>query len=213
MRDRRVTQPVLRWPDGAIGGDHDRHLPLSGVRPGSALAWKVPAPEQLASTPWGGSWTGSCLRQRPTAWSQRGRTDGSENAPLIGLPGTAVSQTIRLDNIGTSADTVDLLLDGGPWPIDLELPDGRHVDANTQLTLDGCSGGPITATVAIPPGQPRDARSIHTLRFVSRGDPASTAAVTVTAKTPAPILFVDDERWYDHQDAVHHDTGRAGAVL
>jgi hypothetical protein len=132
--------------------------------------------------------------------SPYGLISTTQDAPLIGLPGTAVSQTIRLDNIGVTTDTVDLLLDPGAWPVDFELPDGRHVNASTKLTLNGCSGGPITATVSIPAGQPRDALSINALRFMSQGDLAATAVATVTAKTPAPILLVDDERWYNHQD-------------
>jgi uncharacterized repeat protein (TIGR01451 family) len=194
IRDRRVTQPILRWPDGATGGVTTGTcrkwraawlgFGLEGAGPrasridllGRSLDWLVspPAPYGLFST--------------------------SEDASLIGLPGTTVSHTIRLDNIGTKADTVDLFVEGGPWPIDLELPDGRHVDADSEFTLESCAGSPITATVTIPPGQLRDARSMHSVRFVSRGDPGSTVAISVSAKTPAPILLVDDERWYDHQD-------------
>jgi uncharacterized repeat protein (TIGR01451 family) len=198
-----LTQPALRWPKGAIGGAtagvcHPWRAAwlgfgLEGAGPQAIraelldrlLEWfaSPPAPYGLIST------------------TKSAAPGGIEGAPLIGLPGAVVSQTIRLDNIGVRADTVDLMTEGGTWPVDFELPDGRHVDGNTALTLEGCSGGDIVVTVAIPPGQPRDASSVHVVHFVSRGDPTVTASSTVRVKTPAPILFVDDERWYNYQEA------------
>jgi uncharacterized repeat protein (TIGR01451 family) len=208
IKDRLLARPALRWPEGAIGGATAGAcrpwrgawfgFGLEGTGPraaradalGRLLDWFMAPP-----TPYG---LVSAVESRPA-----GAIGG---APLIGLPGTAVSQTIRLDNVGAKPDTVDLQVDGGPWPIDIELPDGRHVDAGTQFTMDGCSGGKVVVTVSIPPDQPRDAGSAHELRFVSQGalaqgDPTAAAASTVTVKTPAPILFVDDERWYNHHEA------------
>jgi uncharacterized repeat protein (TIGR01451 family) len=200
--DRRATQPVLRWPDNTIGGATTGICrPWRAAWLGFGLEGAGPRDARINTLGRTLDW----LMSSPPAYGlvaqKKPRNDGaSGDAPLIGLPGDAVSQTIRLDNIGAITDTVDLLLDPAPWPMALDLPDGRHVEAGTQLTLGCCSGGLITVTISIPAGEPRDARSINALRFVSRGDPQATAAVTLTAKTPAPILFVDDERWYDHQD-------------
>jgi uncharacterized repeat protein (TIGR01451 family) len=205
IRDPLLAGPALLWPRKASPMQDPQESIIGGITAGTCRSYR-------------GAWVGfglegagpratrTDLLGRLIDWlmappSPYGLVSTAEDAPLIGSPGTAVSETIRLDNTGVNTDTVDLVLNGGPWSIDLELPDGRHVDSSTQLTLEGCSGGVITATVAIPPNQPRDVRSIHNLRFASLGDPAATAAITITAKTPAAILFVDDERWYDHQDA------------
>ncbi len=199
-----LASPALRWPGGVPPVQDWQEGTIGATTAGTCRAYR-------------GAWLGFGLEgagPRPTRIEALGRlldwfaappapyglVISAETAPLIGLPGTAVSQTLRVDSVGVRADTLHLRIEGGRWPLELRLPDGRQVGSDTTLALDGCSGGVITATVTIPEGAPRDARSAFILRFTSQGDPAQTAAVTITAKTPAAILFVDDERWYNYQD-------------
>jgi uncharacterized repeat protein (TIGR01451 family) len=198
-----LAQPALLWPTGAIGGavagacrpwrDAWLGFGLEGAGPGDTRAEILGRLlEWFASPPDSYGLVSTMESHAP------GSVDGS---PLIGAPGTAVSQTIRLDNIGIHEDAVDILVRGGPWPIDIALPDGHHASTDTQITIEGCGNARLVVTVDVPPDQPRGASAAYTLSFISRGDPAFTVSNTLKVKTPAPILFVDDERWYDHHDA------------
>ena len=55
----------------------------------------------------------------------------------------------------------------------------------------------LTASITVPLDQPRT-RDGCIRHLVSQSDPQSTATVTVTAKTPAPVLFVDRELWSNY---------------
>jgi hypothetical protein len=92
IRDKRVTQPALRWSDGAIGGitagTCRRIAELGGIP-----VWKAQAPRQLAPISWGGSLT---VDVPPAPYG----LVSTARCPAYRLPGTAVSQTIRLDNLG-----------------------------------------------------------------------------------------------------------------
>jgi uncharacterized repeat protein (TIGR01451 family) len=118
------------------------------------------------------------------------------SAPMIGAAGSVVTQTIQLNSTGVITDQFNLSVNGGPWPLDLELPNGSHVQDDTSLTLAACGQSTITATVTIPAGQLRDARSIYNLSFTSQNDPTISAAITLTAKTHAPVLLVEQQIWY-----------------
>jgi uncharacterized repeat protein (TIGR01451 family) len=130
--------------------------------------------------------------------------------PLIGLPGTQIYQSIPIENIGVNWDTYDLKIEGGVWPLDLQLPDGRQVSGDTSFSLEGCAGGVITATISIPSDMPRDTHSDYLLRFISQSEPSTQDVVTLTAKTPAPLLFVDDERWYHYEDYYYESLDSLG---
>lgn len=117
-------------------------------------------------------------------------------APMIGEPGRVVSQTIQLNSTGVITDPVNVRITGGSWPLDLELPDGSHVQGDTSLPLAACGQTAITATVTIPAGQPRDARSIYNLAFSSQNDASIRETITLTAKTHAPVLLVEQQFWY-----------------
>ena len=189
-----LTHPAFRWPDEGIGAaTAGTCRPYRAAWLGFGLEGAGPQPARIETL-------GRLLDWFAVPPARYGLVATSTSAPLVGLPGTAVSQTIRLDSIGIMTDTIHLQTDGGPWRIDLELPDGRHVQGDATFVLPGCASATMTATVTIPPDLGRDARSVHLLHLASQGDPAVSVAVTVTAKTPAPILFVDDDRWFNYQD-------------
>jgi uncharacterized repeat protein (TIGR01451 family) len=125
----------------------------------------------------------------------------SSSEPLVGAAGAVVSHTFRLENIGAKAETFDILVTGGLWELELTVPESLEQHGESTITLDSCSGANITATISIPPDLPRDTYSIYDLNFVSQHNPLIQDVVTLTVKTPAPVLFVDDERWYHHEES------------
>jgi uncharacterized repeat protein (TIGR01451 family) len=108
----------------------------------------------------------------------------------IGNFGATVSHTVRLRNIGTSADQFSLdVTNGAPynWPIS---------GWPAQLALQACEAREIRLDVALPLARTWHISDTFNLTAGSANDPAVIATVTRTTKTPAPILLVDDDRWY-----------------
>jgi uncharacterized repeat protein (TIGR01451 family) len=206
IADPVLTEPALTWPDGSIGGA------VAGVCRPYRAAWLGFGLEGVGPRPARIATLGRLLDWLTAAPSPHGLAVSAAAVPLIGAPGEAVSQTIHLTNAGVATDTFALDLAAGAWPFDLALPDGRHVSASTSFTLAGCSSVTLTATIAIPPDIPRNQRTTYTLRLANQADPAFAATVTLTAKTPAPLLLVDDERFYNYQDRFTRTLEAMGVV-
>lgn len=186
--------PALTWPDGAVGGTTAGVCrPYRGAWLGFGLEGAGPRAARIDAL-------GRFLDWFAAPPAEHGLSADGNTATLIGLPGTVVTQTMTLNNTGSRADPVTVAVDGGPWPLDLLLPDGRHITTTGVYTVSSCAQITLTASITIPAGTPRHTVSTHVVRFLSQGGPAASAAVTVTAKTPAPLLLVDDERWYHHED-------------
>ncbi len=112
---------------------------------------------------------------------------------VIGLPGTGVAQPFRVRHLGQGGvtDTVTLSLEGAAWPARLSA---------SALTLAPCASATVTLTVAIPPTAGWDARDVITLTARSSLSPSLISTAVVTAKAPAPLLLVDDDRWYEQAE-------------
>lgn len=109
-------------------------------------------------------------------------------APLIASPGETVTHTVRVRHIGMrgSADSLKVSLEGGAWATTL---------SPTRVTLSPCASQIFTVTVTPPPDAGVDVTDLLTLTVDSTllGSPLTAPLRT---KTPAPVLLVDDERWY-----------------
>lgn len=110
----------------------------------------------------------------------------------IGTPGTPVTHTLRLRHTGQGGitDTINLTLAGGTWASQLSAP---------ALTLASCATATVIVTVTIPPDAPWDARDVVTLTARSSLSPTLVVSAVLTTKAPAPILLMDDDRWYDQE--------------
>jgi len=110
----------------------------------------------------------------------------------IGSPGSIVTHSVRLRHSGQAGDPdeVSLTLEGASW--DTELND--H-----SLTLSPCASRTVTISVTVPPTIGRDVRDVVTLTAHSSLSPTVTVSASFETKTPAPLLLVDDDRWYDQQ--------------
>ncbi|MCX7707508.1 MAG: hypothetical protein N2204_05835, partial [Anaerolineae bacterium] len=132
--------------------------------------------------------------------ADHGLTVSASDEPLIGRPGTMVSRTITLQSTGAADDLVELRVEGGPWPITVVLPDETRVQGGATFPLGRCEEVTLTTEIAIPSGLPRDARADYALHLTSRNNASVAVTVPLAAKTPAAILLVDDERFYNHED-------------
>jgi uncharacterized repeat protein (TIGR01451 family) len=111
----------------------------------------------------------------------------------IGLPGSAVTHTLRLRHVGQRGvtDTVDVALDGASWATRLSAP---------SLSLAPCASTTVVVSVTIPPTAGWNARDVAILAARSALSPTLTETAVLTTKVAAPILLVDDDRWYDQED-------------
>jgi len=119
---------------------------------------------------------------------------------LIGPPGTTVSGTLVLHNLGVLTDTYNLQLEGEGWNITIELPSGQRFTDTEVMTMGSCTREVLTYSISIPNEALRNDQSIYTLTVASQSDLLESQVVTLAAKTPAPLLLTDDERWYNHED-------------
>ncbi len=108
----------------------------------------------------------------------------------IGPPGTVVIHELRVRNTGRGAipDVVVPSIEGADWPTRLSAP---------YLILPACTSATLTVSVTVPVAAGWDARDVVTLTFRSILSPSLTATAVLTSKTPAPVLLVDDDRWYE----------------
>lgn len=107
---------------------------------------------------------------------------------LIGQPGTVLTHTLRLRHLGIAgpADTATFALSPSQWTTTV---------SPTQVTLAPCGETPVQVRVTIPPTATVDLTAAVTLTVTSALG-AEPVSVTLRTKTPAPVLLVDDDRWF-----------------
>lgn len=114
------------------------------------------------------------------------------NPIQIGRPGESVTHVLKVRHIGSAGvtETVRIAAQGSQWPIAV-VPE--------QFELAPCATELVTVTVTIPGGIGINVANLVTIATTST---LVTAPVTVslTSKTPAPVLLVDDDRWYPVED-------------
>ncbi len=110
----------------------------------------------------------------------------------IGQPGEQVTHTFQLQHIGVAGptDTLTLSVDGSTWAATL---------SPTHATLSPCGSLTAQLVVTIPDDIGVDVHAATTVAIHSMLVP-TRSVLTFTSKTPAPILLVDDDRWYPMED-------------
>ncbi len=122
----------------------------------------------------------------------------------IARPGDTVTHTVRLRNISEVAtDTVTLTVGGGMWP---------YAVSPTTLVMRSCSIATVTLTVTVPYGSGGNVTDVVTLTAHSSLSPSVVATSVLATKTPAPVLLVDDGRWYDMEGVYAQALAQAGVV-
>ncbi|RME71877.1 MAG: DUF11 domain-containing protein [Chloroflexi bacterium] len=108
-----------------------------------------------------------------------------ETGTLVGGFGTVVSHTVRVRNTGASTDTINLTA-SGVWPF-TPLP--------PSLTLAACQSQTITTGVTISTTTWHISDTL-TITGTSTLSPSLVDTAVRVSKSPAPVLLVDDDRWY-----------------
>ncbi|GAB4526418.1 MAG: hypothetical protein Kow0063_00650 [Anaerolineae bacterium] len=112
-------------------------------------------------------------------------TPGSQS--LVGDFGQVVSHVVRIRNLAEVGSASDFTItpSGFNWTTSM---------VTDHVTLSPCETGLVDFTVQVPPAAPWAARDTVTITARS-----ATVATTATRETrsPAPVLLVDDDRWYD----------------
>ncbi len=108
----------------------------------------------------------------------------------IGRPGDTLTYTVRLRNLSEiAADSYVLELSGYTWPTMLLI--------SQPVVLSTCATLSFSLAVTIPSNTGWNISDTAALRATSTVSPALTAAVSLTTKTPAPLLLVDGARFFD----------------
>jgi uncharacterized repeat protein (TIGR01451 family) len=108
----------------------------------------------------------------------------------VGAAGSVVTHALRLRHVGQSggSDTFTLELSGDSWATESNAP---------AITLSPCTSDTVIISVTIPAGAAWYDRDEVTVTVRSTLSPALIQKATLATKAPAPILLVDDDRWYD----------------
>ena len=194
-----------RFPDEIEVADLDAAAPLLTYREGGC----------------GGMWAGTCLdyrviylsfgfeaindrvdrrevMERALDWLVAPPpTAGLEIKPAsqmrVGLPGSVVTHTLRVRHLGQRGvtDSVHLTLDGASWPTQLSAP---------ALSLAPCASTTVVVSVTVPSTAGWNTSDVVSVTARSAVSPTLIETAVFTTKAPAPILLVDDDRWYDQED-------------
>ncbi len=186
------TEAGLIWNGDETGGVYSSYcVPFKGIWFGFGL--EGAGPEN----------TRNALLQRAIDWFTTPKEPYALLAQfhqnsMVAQPGQIVTGTFQLVNRGTQADTYQLEIQGATWQTSIQLPNGQSFSNSSTLSLASCASAILTATVQIPPSALRQQNSIFTLRITSQNNPSVQDTLTMQVKTPAPLLVVDDQVWYDH---------------
>ncbi len=126
------------------------------------------------------------------------------NRALTGQAGSFVTHRIRLRNTGETGgmDTFTLQVEGNHWPT---------TPLSTSLELAACGAVSQEIAVSVPPGAGWNETDVMSVTVSSTLSPTLQHTLVLTTKSPAPVLLVDDDRWYD-QEAAYESALRAAGV-
>lgn len=110
----------------------------------------------------------------------------------IGQPGQIVTHVVQLRNTGDGGTTQTFSVSSGNhrWPTTL---------SRNTVTLAPCATAQITVTVSIPPNAINDDTDVVEVTAVANASPAARATLSMTSKTPASILLLDDDRFINRE--------------
>lgn len=194
IQDGLLASEVMVWGDGLpalalAGGCHPYRLAWTGF----GLEGSGPAPARVEAF------------SRLLAWMDRppdlfGLALGVAPEPVIGAAGTAITRPIQLHNTGTESDLFEISLESSGWPIQLQLSDGSVITQSGTLEIAGCTSVELSLSVAVPENLGFDVKNPIQLIAASTADPSVSARAEILAKTPAPVLLLDDSLWFWYGD-------------
>jgi hypothetical protein len=129
---------------------------------------------------------------RPQHGVSLASANASFTSAAIGQPGQMVTHVVLLRNTGDGGITQTFSLQARPnrWPIHL---------SQSSVTLAPCASARITVTVDIPFTAGHNDSDAIELTAITNAAPAFRAVLTMTSKTPASILLIDDDRFINRE--------------
>ena len=135
------------------------------------------------------------VMQRALGWlAAPPATVGVELTPgaqtLIGPPGSTLTHTLRLRHVGQAGvpDTFVVEVHGADWATTL---------STASVVLSPCHTAEVYVRVSVPITAGWNERDVFTVTARSTLSPALAQRALLTSKAPAPVLLVDDDRFYD----------------
>jgi uncharacterized repeat protein (TIGR01451 family) len=186
VADADYASTVIQYQDDGSGGQRvGLCLPYRVVYLSFGLEAINSASDRQAVMERAINWLMSPRQQAGLEWTPFSQT-------LIGPPTTAVVHTLRLRNSGEigGSDTYTLTFQGNNWPTAL---------STDTAVVTSCASVNIEVTVQVPPTDAWNVSDTVTVTAHSTLSPTLARSSLLTTKTPAPILLVDDDRWYDQE--------------
>ena len=127
-------------------------------------------------------------------FSASAATTGAVWSPVtsdkIGPVGSTVTHTLRLRSTAEtgSSDTFDLSARGNSWPTFLSA---------SAVSLAPCASATVTISVQIPSTATWAAVDSAAVSAASQTQPGQVVTAGVNTEAPAPVLLVDDDKYYD----------------
>ena len=121
----------------------------------------------------------------------------------VGVPGDVVTHTLRLRHVGQGGvtDTISISHAGYSWDTHLNV---------TESLLAPCSSTNIVVSVTIPLTAEWDVRDVTTVTAHSSISLTLAETAVLTTKTPAPILLVDDDLFFEQRQKYEAALGDVG---
>ncbi len=181
VRDPDLAAPLWRYHDGTCAG-----ISAEVCVPYRALYFAFGF-EAIAETA-----ARHTVMERAIDWLMQpppatGATFQQAPPLLIGMPGDVLTHTLFLRNVAYAGEREQFTLSASAsdWPARV---------APATAAISPCEWLTITVQVTIPENTPRNTPATTVLW--ARGQRSAPISITLHTKTPAPVLLVDDDRWY-----------------
>ncbi|MEO6061356.1 MAG: S8 family serine peptidase [Thermoflexales bacterium] len=121
----------------------------------------------------------------------------------VDAPGAVIIRPFRVRHTGEAGitQTFHLTVSDNFWPTELSAATVRLAPCQTVL---------VTATIRIPVTVTGRATDLARITAVAEDAPTATATLDYLTHTPAGVLLIDDDRWYDREVAYMEALRAAG---
>ena len=123
---------------------------------------------------------------------------GNDDSVAVGAPGQVVTHGLTLRNTGQLSDSFALTLSGNQWLTTLKTGDFTQ-PLSSPVGLASCASQKIGIQTTIPLTASRNISDSPAFNVQSLAVASQSVTRTIMSKTPAPVLLVDDDRWYEQE--------------
>ncbi|MBI2864513.1 MAG: S8 family serine peptidase [Chloroflexi bacterium] len=182
--------PVVDYERDGVGGiEADVCLPYRVIYLGFGLEGAGPAANRVAWLSRSIDWLVAQapareVRVLPAAQRQ------------IQAPGMVATTTMTIWNTGALTDAYAIAPSGGGWAGTL-WDESFSSPLTSTGQLAACQAINVGVRTEVPTDVGKNVSNSTTVSLTSLGDPTLQQTATATVKTPAYVLLVDDDRWYD----------------